>query len=55
VAAELDTETRARIEQALADWDNPESEARQRFEAAKAYWDRILQPLQDAIIRCGGY
>ena len=46
----LSEETRQRIEDGLRRWSDSNSEARKRFEAVQDEWDRLLQPLEDALI-----
>lgn len=45
----ITAETRKRIEEGLAHWNDPDSEARQRFETAKREWDERLQYITDAL------
>ncbi len=46
---EMFPETRARIEDGLANWNDPTSPARIRFEKAEAYWTEKLRPMLEAI------
>jgi len=49
VMLDISEETKRRIEEGLASWDDPNSEARKRFESGKEYWDRVFAPLEQTI------
>jgi hypothetical protein len=46
---ELDEETLKKLNEALQNWDNSDSEVRKRFEESQERWTGIIQPLVQAI------
>jgi hypothetical protein len=49
VPPQLDAETLRKLDAALQDWDNDDSEVRKRFEESQEKWAEIIQPLVEAI------
>ncbi len=46
----LSAETCSRIEEGLRDWSNASPEERQRYEAAAQKWEKVIRPLENAVV-----
>ncbi len=45
----IDQATLKEIDEALREWDNPDSEGRRLYEATRSEWEETLDPLVEAV------